>query len=323
MLLTQADLRPLAELSSELDGAFAAIQEAFLEHQRGEAKLYAGTELPLTGEQRSLRVLPSASPANGAGVRFNPLVGRLDNPDSFVNLLFDGANGQLLALIAGDDLNVVRTATPAGLAARYLAPEGARTMGMLGSGRQARGQVIAVKHALPRLERVRVFSPTPAHRAAFAEEMTRRLGVPVEAVDEPRRAVEGADVVGVTSNAREPVLQAEWVRAGALILSMSAGQLPPEVVLRSRVIVSSMPEVVEVRREPYRSLIADGRWGADRVAATMAEVIEGGTPGRTSQSETVLYEMPGMSIWDTAIMRWAYRWALANELGSTFHLSSP
>jgi hypothetical protein len=31
--------------------------------------------------------------------------------------------------------------------------------------------------------------------------------------------------------------------------------------------------------------------------------------------------MPGMSVWDIAIMRWAYDWAVANGLGSTFHLS--
>ncbi len=322
LLLTQADIRPLAEDSSHLEGAFKAIEDSFREHLRGQASLYAGSDLPLTGPQRTLRVLPSGSPANGAGLRLNPLVGRLDNPDSFVNLLFDGSNGQLLCLMAGDDINVVRTAVPAGVGARYLAPDGARVVGMLGTGRQSRGQLIALKHALPGIERVRVYSPTKDHRTAYAEEMTRRVGVPVEAVDNERLAAEGADVIGVTSNAKEPVLQPAWVRPGALVISMSAGQIAPEVVLGSRVVVASRPEVVESRREPYRSLIADGRWSADGVAATMAEVIEGQKPGRLSQDQTVLFEMPGMSVWDTAVMRWAYDWALANELGSTFHLTT-
>src|SRR5581483_6338881 len=218
LLLTQADLRPLADDSPLLDGAFQAIERALVEHLHGEATLYAGTDLPLSGPQRSLRVLRSASPTNGDRIGFSPLVGRGDQPDSYVHVLFDGPNGQLLALIAGDDLTIMRTAVPAGIGARYLAPKGARVMAMLGSGRQARGQLIAVKHALPDIGRARVYSPTREHRTAYAEEMTRRLGIPVEAVDDPRLAVEGADVVGVTSNSREPVLQAEWVRAGALIL---------------------------------------------------------------------------------------------------------
>src|SRR3954454_3406691 len=100
LLLTRADLRPLAEDSRHLDGAFAAIEGSYREHLLGDASLFAGSDLPLTGPQRSLRILPSGSPANGAALRLNPLVGRLDNPDSFVNLLFDGANGQLLALRA-------------------------------------------------------------------------------------------------------------------------------------------------------------------------------------------------------------------------------
>jgi alanine dehydrogenase len=321
LLLTRDDLRPLTEDPAHLDGAFQAIEESFREHLRGEASLHGVMEVPVTGPQRAIRFLPSASPENGAGLRLNPLVGRQDNPDSFVNLYFDGSNGRLVALMAGDDINILRTGVPAGVGARYLAPENPRVLGMLGTGRQSRYQLIAVKHALPSLERVRVFSPTPEHRRQYAEEMTQRIGIPVEAVDDGRSAVEGADVIGVTSNSREPALHADWVRPGALVISMSAGQLAPEVVLQSRVIVASKPEVVEGRREPFRSLIADGRWSAEGVAATLAEVMEGQRPGRQSQDETILYEMPGMSVWDIAIMRWAYDWAVANELGSTFHLS--
>jgi ornithine cyclodeaminase/alanine dehydrogenase-like protein (mu-crystallin family) len=321
LLLTRDDLRPLWEDSSHLDGAFQAVEDCLREHYRGEASLYAGSELPLTGPQKALRILPSGSPTNGAGLRLNPLVGRLDNPDSFANLLFDGSNGRLLCLMAGDDINIIRTAVPAGLGAKYLAPEHPRVMGILGTGRQSRGQLITVKHAIPDLERVRVFSPTLEHRTRYAEEMTRRIGIPVEAVGSEREAVESADIVGVTSNAKQPVIHFDWIRPGALVISMSAGQLAPDVVLKSRVIVATRPEVLESKREPFRSLIAAGQWGPDGVAATLAEVMQGDRPGRQTQDQTILYEMPGMSIWDTAIMRWAYTWAVAHEFGSTIRLS--
>src|SRR5947199_9178169 len=123
LLLTREDLRPLTEDPSHLDGAFRAIEESFREHLRGEASLHVGMEVPVTGPQRAIRFLPSASPTNGAGLRLNPLVGRLDNPDSFVNLLFDGSNGQLIALMAGEAVNILRTGVPAGVGARYLGPD--------------------------------------------------------------------------------------------------------------------------------------------------------------------------------------------------------
>lgn len=323
LLLTQNDLRPLMSDPIATEGAFQAVEAAYREYQQGAAKHYPGMDLPLSGEQGSLRILPGATLATGASLRFYPMASRSENPDSAVNLLFDGTNGQLLAMLSGDDLNLFRTGVPAGIGCRHLAPRGARTFGMLGSGRQSRGQLVAARHALPALERVRLYSPNPEHRNAFAREMTDRLQLPVEARDNPQAVVEGADVVGVTSNARQPVLEAGWVKPGALVVSIASGQLPPDLVARSRVIVSGINEVVGAgRREPYKSMIAAGTYSPDRIAAEMGEVLLGTKPGRGRDDEVVIYEMPGMSFWDVAVVRWAYDWAVANEVGTEFHLTS-
>lgn len=323
LLLTQEDLRPLVSDPGAAEGAFQAVEAAYREYQLGAAKHYAGVSLPLSGEQGSLRILPGATPATGASVRFYPMASRSDNPDSAVNLLFDGHDGHLLAMLSGDDLNLFRTAVPAGIGCRHLAPAGARIFGMLGSGRQSRGQLVAARHALPALEQVRVFSPNPVHRAAFAREMGDRLQLPIEPCDDPRAVVDGADVVGVTSNARQPVLETDWVKPGALVVSIASGQLPADLVARSRVIVSGMNEVVGAgRREPYKSMIAAGTYSPDRIAAEIGEVLLGVKPGRGRDDETVIYEMPGMSFWDVAVVRWAYNWAVANDVGREFHLTS-
>jgi alanine dehydrogenase len=239
-------------------------------------------------------------------------------------MLFDSRNGALLAMMAGDDLNVFRTEVPAGVAARYLARSNSKVVGMLGSGRQARGQLIMLRHTLPALETVRVYSPTPEHRVAFALEMTERLGMPVEAVGDPRAALAGADVIGVTSNANAPVFETGWVKPGALILSIAAGQVPPDLVPAARVVVSSLVDVAGpgAKREPYTSLITSGAWDP-LTAVEMVDVITGAAPGRTSDEETILYEMPGMGAWDTAIFHWVYRWATDHAIGTPFHLSTP
>lgn len=323
LLLTRNDLHPLLQDPESLEGAFKAIEGAFCEPRQGEDRPTRGLDLPLTGEQQSLLVLPGVSPANGVTLRLYPARGRGQNPDSYVNLLFNGRNGQLLALMSGDELNVLRTGVPAGVGCRHLAPAGARAVAMLGSGRQARGQLIALRHALPALERVRVFSPTPEHRAVFAREMSQRLGLAVQAVDHPRLAVEDADVIGVASNARAPVLEPDWVRPGALVVCIAGGQLPSDLVSRARVIATSREDLLGGgRREPYASLVAAGAWGPDRIAAEMREVILGGVPGRARADEIVVYEVLGMPVWDAAIMSWAYRWAVDNGVGTTFELSS-
>jgi ornithine cyclodeaminase/alanine dehydrogenase-like protein (mu-crystallin family) len=323
LLLTRDEIRTLLDDPSQLDAAFAAIESAFREHRETDGKATPQLALPLQDGRGAVRVVTAASAANGVTVRASSGGPGASAIDAYMIMLFDSENGQLLAVMAGDDLNVYRTEVPAGVGCRLLARPGSTTVGMLGSGRQARGQLIMLRHALPGLARVRVYSPTPEHRVAFALEMSERLGMHVEAVSDPRSAVTDADVVGVTSNATAPVLEASWLKPGALVISIAVGQLPADLVPAARVVVSSLADVVGpgTRREPYRSLIARGAWDLER-AVELVDVIAGATPGRTRDDEIIVYELAGMGAWDTAIFRWVYRWATEHGVGTPFHLSS-
>jgi len=103
--------------------------------------------------------------------------------------------GHLLALLAGDDLTPFRTAAPVALACQYLARPGASTLAMLGSGEQSRLQVRLILHVLPCLQRVRIFSRTPEHRRDFAHKMSELVPQSVEAIENPERAVQDADII--------------------------------------------------------------------------------------------------------------------------------
>ena len=321
LLLTEDDLRPLVTSSDAMEGAFEAVEAAYREYQDRQTRPIDTVGLPLTGAQRSLRVCPGVAGA-GVSIRTYPTLEREEFPDSSVNLLFDADHGRLLAIMAGDELNGFRTAAPGGLAARLLAPDGVRTLAMLGSGRQARAFLPAMKHALPTLERVRVYSPTPAHREDYARAMTQAHEVVVEAVADPRTAVEGADVILVVSSADQPVLATDWVQPHALIVSISGGQLPPDLITRSRLTVSARDEVLNKgRRAPYDALHASGALAAEQ-AVEIGEVITGHALGRRDQNEIVIHEMPGLSIWDAAILGWAYDWAVREGAGTSFNLST-
>ncbi len=175
---------------------------------------------------------------------------------------------------------------------------------------------------MPSLEQVRVFSPTEEHRTRFAKEMSAWLEVEVEPVGDARAAVEGADIIDVATKSRNPVLESQWISHGALIITIASGQIPPELVLRSRVLASWKKEVLEGKppREPYKAMIADQVWSADQIVGELGEVIAGHVTGRRDDSEVVIFEMPGVPMWDTAAAAWAYGWALKNKVGSPFSL---
>jgi alanine dehydrogenase len=323
LLLTRDEIRTLLDDPSQLEGAFTAIEEGFKEHRENGGTATPQLALPLKESRAATRVVTASSASKGVTLRASSGGPGVAPNDGFVITLFDSRNGQLMAMMAGDDLNVFRTEVPAGVGARYLARRDSKLVGMLGSGRQARGQLIMLKHALPELRQVRVYSPTPEHRVAFALEMRERLGIDVEPVDEPRAAVAGADILGVCSNASAPVLDSGWLEPGVLVISIAAGQLPPDILRAARLVVSSLVDVAgpSAKREPYTSLIANGGWDPAQ-AVELADIITGASPGRASADEIILYEMPGVGAWDTAIFRWVYDWAVQAGVGTPFQLSS-
>ena len=75
----------------------------------------------------------------------------------FLVHVFSAERGNLEAIVEANTLGMMRTGAAGGVAAKWLAREDARIVGIFGSGWQARGQLEALA-AVRRLERVKVFS---------------------------------------------------------------------------------------------------------------------------------------------------------------------
>jgi ornithine cyclodeaminase/alanine dehydrogenase-like protein (mu-crystallin family) len=320
IILSENDLKQLYQTPPAMDELLNLIEDSLRAHSRDQVAGQIRVETCLVDTKRKYRIMTAAVPGVGFGARISALF--RGAKDAYFHLLFDNDSGDLLALVAGRELNIWRTGAPGGVAARHLAPPGAKTLGLLGSGRQARGQLVAICRALPSLERARVFSPTAAHRVAFSQEMSAWLGIKVEAVDSARDAVQNMTVVCVATSSRAAVLETGWISPGALVVSITGGQLPQDLIAQSRVIVSWKEEVLagEAPRQPYATMIAAGTWSGERIAGELGEVIIGKVPARQSAGETVVFECVGMPLWDTTATAWAFRWANENKIGASFSL---
>jgi alanine dehydrogenase len=320
IILNETDLMLLLAEPAHMDELLALIETSMGDYNSNRVGGQVRLETSLFDATKRYRITTSAVPGAGQGMRVSALF--RGAKDAYFILLFDGEKGDLLALIAGKSLNAWRTAAPAGVASRYLAPAGADRLGLIGSGRQARGQLLAIHRALPNLRQVKIFSRTPANRQNFAKEMSGWLGVAVEAVDSAREAVVDMPIVSLATSSRAPVIEPQWITPGALVVSITSGQLPRAAVAGSRVIVSWLEEVLggEGPRQPYRDMIADGSWSADKIAGELGEVILGRLPARQKAGETVVFESAGMAAWDSTAAAWAYRWGVRQKKGLSFTL---
>jgi len=320
LLLSEKDLAPLYNEAVHMDTLLPLIEASMADFNADKVAGQARVETSLLDHKNKYRIMTSAVPGAGQGMRVSALF--RGAKDAYFILLFDGERGDLLAIVAGKSLNVWRTGAPGGIACKYLAPPGADSLGLIGSGRQAHGQIVAIARALPGLKKVKVFSSTKEHRDSFAKSMSEFLKIDVEAVDNAQSAVENQPIVSLATSSRSPVIEPQWIKPGALIVSITSGQLPRQTVASSRVIVSWKEELLggEAPRQPYMAMIADGSWSAERIVGELGAVILRKIPGRVDENATVVFESVGMAIWDTVAAAWAYRWAVARGAGTQFSL---
>jgi ornithine cyclodeaminase/alanine dehydrogenase-like protein (mu-crystallin family) len=320
IILTASDLTPLRTNLDAMQGALAAVEAAVVAQGEGRLRQYNVTDR-VPGEFEGIRVSLSAGDDLYTGMRVfgNP-------PHTRAFLLFDGVTRQLLALMDYGVLNSLRVGAIAGVAGRYLAPKGARVLGLIGSGWQATPQVVAMFQAVESLDRVRVYSPTQAHREQFAESMSQQLSRRFEAVDSIQAAIADADIVDLCApghfDTREPLFDADWIKPGALVISMAGSQCTAEFVASARVVATNYTLLVEPRpKSPYDALISQGRFGPEQVT-DLASVVVGKASPRLREQDRVLYELTGGSFHDLFIATWGYEWAREQQLGKPFDLSS-
>src|SRR5215469_14901749 len=151
-------------------------------------------------------------------------------------LLVSTKNAEPLAFINDGALQHMRVGGGAALGVKYLAREDSYVVGMLGSGGMARTFLEAFS-CVRDVRLCKVYSPTPAHREAFAEEMSRRLNIEVRAVDDPREAVRRVDILSSCTNSMRPVYDADWIEKGMHVTNLGRREMPDAVMARFDVAV--------------------------------------------------------------------------------------
>ena len=216
----------------------------------------------------------------------------------FVVVLFEARRAELVAVIEANRLGQLRTGAASGVAARYLAREGARTLGVIGCGWQAESQVAAIRAAVPTIERVVAYCRTPKRLADFC----RRVGAEP---GETHRDAGSADVVVTVTTSRDPVLRGEWLPPGALVCAVgandpSARELDNAVLERAAFVCCDSREQ---SRQESGDLIEPVEQGVlDWLEVhELHEVVAGEVAGRSSPEDVVVFKSNGLAAWDVAV----------------------
>ncbi|HXV78398.1 MAG TPA: hypothetical protein VEG60_00825 [Candidatus Binatia bacterium] len=135
--------------------------------------------------------------------------------------LYNGRTGQIQAIVNMGYLSSLRTGAATGVAAKYLAPPGQKTLGVIGPGWQATFQVEAVANACA-IERIVVFGRTPKRRKGFIRQMQKVVQADWQETDTVDEAEAASDILIVSTDSSTPVATGARLKEEVLVASIGA-----------------------------------------------------------------------------------------------------
>ncbi|QSQ21526.1 ornithine cyclodeaminase family protein [Pyxidicoccus parkwayensis] len=308
LILTAKDLRSLYSVELGL----TAVERAFRAHGLGEALMPPKVYLSLPKYDGDFRAMPAFLDGS-AGVKWvnahprNPEKHNLPTVRALY-ILSDPDTASPLAILDGTLLTAWRTGAAAGVASKFLAKKGPRTLGLVGSGVQARVFIDAHRAIYGELELLLSDVSESAAKALQAEKGGR-----VASLQEAC----GADIVCTSTPVRSPIVKREWIRAGTHINAMGADapgkqELEPRILTDGRVFIDDTEQATHSGE--VNVPLHDGLFKEEQIAGTLGEVVAGKKRGRSGDEITV-FDSTGLALQDVALARALYDVALKRGVG--------
>jgi N-[(2S)-2-amino-2-carboxyethyl]-L-glutamate dehydrogenase len=314
-------------LAREIDPV-GVVRAALLLHAQGRTTLPAEAHLPWkTGDGRAARslALPAALWGDAPALGLKVINSSLVNHDrglaraQGLTVLFDRESAYPVAIMEAAYLSALRTAAYTVLSVRLLARPEPALIAVVGCGVIGETHIRMLAAALPGARFV-VYDLDGTRQEALAAGLLGD-GIDCATARAAEEAIRGAEVVVTATTTTAGYLPHSWLEPGTLVAHVSLDDVLPDVVrLADLVIVDDWPLVRGDSRRllgrMYRSGDLLGPQGdghgagspsARRVDATLADVVAGRHPGRTSAGQIILSNPFGMGILDVAMAAEVFR----------------
>jgi len=311
LLLTETDVKSILTMPLAME----AVEDSFRRLADGRALLHSRQRLHVPGKSYLHYMAAADSTTGYMGLK---IYTSSREGLRFLVPLFQAESGDMVALIEANYLGQMRTGAASGVATRVLARTEARTIGIIGTGLQARTQLEAIAQ-VRKIESIRAFGRDSSRREQFARDMSERLKIPVAAAGSAEEAVRNADVVVTSTTSTNPVLEGRWLTPGIHMNAIGANfpnrrELDDEAVRRSHVIAADSREQSKLEAGDLIRFFGDDdlRWST---VGELAGIVAGQVPGRTSPDQITLFRSNGIATEDIVVAGRIYELARERGLG--------
>jgi len=239
-----------------------------------------------------------------------------------------------LALMSANLISTMRTGAIPGVGARQLARKSADTIALIGAGVIGRTCMYSLLYAMKDAKLVKIYDLYPETAERVGQELKQSYGVNYQVCRSMEEAIREADVVNISSSGdKRPVIEPAWLKEGAYLALSSKSELSPELVRGSRIVTDNWGMYqMQMRDNPGKCRERIGQAGsyiADYVydgvisesdITNFGDIVAGKKPGRTSDSDRILFCMGGQPVYDVAWAWDVYQNAKQKGLGVSLNL---
>jgi len=317
LYLSQDDVAATGLTMAEI---IKAVEKGFKELGNGRVEMPPKPGVhPGEGDDNFIHAMPAYIPAmNSAGVKW--VSGYPGNPAKglpYINglLIFnDTETGLPKAVMDCSWITAMRTAAASALSAKYLARQESSTIGILACGVQGHTNLEAINVLFP-LKKVYAFDTISEQAASLTEYAQNVLGLEVEIVKDPRKAVTGSDIV-VTSGPilKHPheTIKANWVDEGTFVSCVDFDSYFSRDALNQ---ADKWTTDTLAQYNHYKDGMGYFQ-NCPEVYAEMGELVTGKKKGRESENERTFAANLGLAMEDMAVCPLIYDLAKKKKIGT-------
>jgi ornithine cyclodeaminase/alanine dehydrogenase-like protein (mu-crystallin family) len=310
--------------------AIAAVEKCFADYSSGKAVVPDVINLEIDSHQGEVHV--KAAHLQGADTYVIKIAsGFYDNAGlglpvgNGMLLLFEARTGLLRSLVFDHGyLTELRTAAAGAVAAKFLAKDKLRKVGLIGSGSQARFQIRAL-FEVRTPDCVEVWSRNPKNVRKYIDDMASEFPrVNFRAAVSAEAAVTASDLVITVTPSRSPLVKAEWLAPGMQITAVGSDgpekqELEAAVLGKADLIFCDSRTQCTRLGEVHHGLSAQAINDGD-ITGELGEIILGRKAGRQNDRQITVADLTGIGAQDAACATLVYEKALRAGLGEVIQI---
>ena len=320
LIIKKTDIIKYVNLNKKL---IPIIEEAFISLSKGKAKMPPIMRIDIEKYHGESDVkaayidgLDSFAIKIASGFFNNPKLG-LPSSNGLM-ILLDSETGEVKSVLLDEGyLTDLRTAIAGAIATKYLSNDNASTVGIIGSGAQAKLQLEAIM-LVRKIKKVSVWARDSVKANNFIGNFNNSK-IEMSVSNSCKELASFSEIIVTTTPSKSPLLQFDWIQKGTHITAMGSdaeqkNELESKMLkLCNKYIPDSQSQTSilgELNHAIKKNIISSNTRFND-----LGNIILNPKLGRNKKEDITICDLTGTGVQDTAIARYAYNQCKKNNLG--------